>query len=174
MQLTTHLFQEIWLYWWQEKFLIFLFFKKLFIYLFLAVLGLHCCVGFSLVAVSKGKSLVVVCRLLIVAASLVRKHRLQGAWASEAAVPGLQSSGSIVVVNGLNRSLVYGISLHQGWNPCLLDWQMDCPLSHQGSPKPFCFVLYLYIWFLIKVCQLFSGYSQRYIMAAIIKRFILW
>ena len=38
--------------------------------------------GFSLVGVSKGYSLVVVCRLLIVTASLVAQHRLQGLWAS--------------------------------------------------------------------------------------------
>ena len=37
----------------------YLFFKKIFIYLFLAVLGLQCCVGFSLVVVSGGYSLAV-------------------------------------------------------------------------------------------------------------------
>ena len=42
-----------------------LIFFKIFIYLFLAVLGFHCCVGFSLVAVSGGYSLAVVSRLLI-------------------------------------------------------------------------------------------------------------
>ena len=45
------------------------------IYLFLAVLGLCCCMDFSLVAESGSNSLVVVCRLLIVMASLV-KHGL--------------------------------------------------------------------------------------------------
>ena len=38
--------------------------------LFLAVLGLHCCTGFSLVAVSGGYSLVTVLSLLIVVTSL--------------------------------------------------------------------------------------------------------
>ena len=47
-----------------------LFFKN-FTYLFLAVLGLRCCVGFSLVAVSASYSLVVVHGLLIAVASLV-------------------------------------------------------------------------------------------------------
>ena len=47
-----------------------------FIYLFLAVLGLRCCGGFSLVAASASYSLVAVCRLLIVVASLVAEHRL--------------------------------------------------------------------------------------------------
>ena len=47
-----------------------------YIYLFLAVLGLRCCGGFSLVAASASYSLVAVCRLLIVVASLVAEHRL--------------------------------------------------------------------------------------------------
>ena len=37
----------------------------------MAVLGLHCGVGFSLVAASWGCSLVVLCKLLIVVVSLV-------------------------------------------------------------------------------------------------------
>ena len=44
-------------------------------YLFLDVLGLHYCGGFSLVGVSGGCSLVAVCRLLIAMASLVMEHR---------------------------------------------------------------------------------------------------
>ena len=50
------------------------FFKKN--YLFLAVLGLHYCMGFSLAAVSRGYSVVVVHGLLIAVASLVAQHRL--------------------------------------------------------------------------------------------------
>ena len=46
-------------------------FKHLFIIYFLAVLGLRCCTGFSLVAASGGSSLVVVRGLLIAVASLV-------------------------------------------------------------------------------------------------------
>ena len=49
-------------------------FKKLFIYLLLAVLGLRCCLGFSLVAASRGYSLVGVCGLLIAAASPAAGH----------------------------------------------------------------------------------------------------
>ena len=48
-----------------------------FIYLFLAVLGLCCCVGFSLVASSEGYSPVVVCECLTVVASLVVELGLQ-------------------------------------------------------------------------------------------------
>ena len=48
----------------------------MFISLFLAVLSLCCCTGFSLVAVSGGYSLVAVHGLLIAAASFVVKRRL--------------------------------------------------------------------------------------------------
>ena len=44
--------------------------------LFLAVLGLRCCEGFSLVAPSRGYTLVGVHRLLMAEASLVAEHRL--------------------------------------------------------------------------------------------------
>ena len=42
---------------------------------FLTVLGLHCCVGFSLVATSKGYSLTEVCGFLSTVSSL-SEHRL--------------------------------------------------------------------------------------------------
>ena len=55
-----------------------LFLKVLFmLLLFLAMRGLCCCAGFSLVAVSRGHSLVVVNGLLIGAAPLVAEHGLQ-------------------------------------------------------------------------------------------------
>ena len=44
--------------------------KKFFLILFLGVLGLHCCSGFSLVVVSGGYYGVLVRRLLIVVTSL--------------------------------------------------------------------------------------------------------
>ena len=47
-----------------------------FIYLFLSVLGLRCCMGFSPVAASRGYSLVAVCRLLTAVVLLVAEHRL--------------------------------------------------------------------------------------------------
>ena len=50
-------------------------------YLFWAVLGLHCCMSFSLVAASGGYTLVYVHECPIVVASLTVEHRLQGAWA---------------------------------------------------------------------------------------------
>ena len=48
----------------------------------LAVLGLHCFMGFSLVVVSGGYFLDAVHRLLTAETSLVLKHRLKGAWTS--------------------------------------------------------------------------------------------
>ena len=52
--------------------------KKLYylIFLFLALLGLHCCTGFALVVASGGYFLAVVCRFLIAGASLAAEHRL--------------------------------------------------------------------------------------------------
>ena len=52
------------------------FFFLSFVYLFLAVLGLHCSAGFSLVVASGGYSLVAVCGLLIAVASLIAEHGL--------------------------------------------------------------------------------------------------
>ena len=70
-------------------------------HLFLAVLGLHCCVGFSLVAMSRGYSVIAIHRLLTAAASLVAEHRLQARWlqqpwhvGSAAMARGLSSRGS--------------------------------------------------------------------------------
>ena len=52
------------------------------IYLFLAVLGLRCCLGFSLVGANRGYSLVAVCGFLPEVASPCVEHGLQGEWAS--------------------------------------------------------------------------------------------
>ena len=54
-----------------------------FFHLFLAVLGLRCCTGFSLAvpSTSRGCSIVAVLRLLTVVAS-VSEHRLLDPWAS--------------------------------------------------------------------------------------------
>ena len=61
--------------------------KKIFFNLFLAVLGLHCCSGFSLVVASGRYSLVAV-------ASLAVKHGLQVGQVSGVAAHGLCSCGS--------------------------------------------------------------------------------
>ena len=61
-------------------------------YYFLAVLGFHCCTGFSLVALSGGYPLVVVLGLLITVASPVAEH-VQLLRTSGIAAPGLRSCG---------------------------------------------------------------------------------
>ena len=53
------------------------FFKKLFIYLFMAVLGLRFCVRAFSSCGKRGLLFVAVCGLLIAVASLVAKHGLQ-------------------------------------------------------------------------------------------------
>ena len=55
---------------------LFSFFKINFIYLFLAVLGLRCCVQAFSSCGEQGLLFIVVCRLLIAVASLVAEHRL--------------------------------------------------------------------------------------------------
>ena len=93
--------------------------KKIFIYLFMAVLGLHCRMGFSLLVVSGG---------------------LLSSWGAQAShysgfsccgAQGLGCVGSVVVAHRLSRSVACGIFLEQGLNLCLLHWQVhSLPLSH--------------------------------------------
>ena len=62
-------------------------------------------------------------------ASVVLAHR------SVVVVPGLWSTGSIVVAHERSGYGAYGILPHQGLNPCPLHWQADSySLLHQGSP----------------------------------------
>ena len=102
-------------------------------YLFMAVPGLRCNAGFSLVARIGGCSLVAMCGLLVAVASFVAEHE-QGTGASVVVAPGLQSTNSTVVAHRLCCSVVCGVFPDQGSNLCLLHWQADSlPLSHQGS-----------------------------------------
>ena len=96
---------------------LYLFFS--FLKLNLAVLGLPCCGGFSLVA--EGGSLVAVCGLLVVA-PLVAEHGLQGTHASVIVAPGLLSTGSMVVAHRLSCITACGIFPAQRANLCLLHW----------------------------------------------------
>ena len=87
------------------------FFKNNLIYFFLAVLGLHCYTGFSLLVASG-------CYFLVAVASLVVEHGTL--------VHRLNSCGA-----GLSRSVTCGVFSDQGPCPCLLRWQADAlPLSH--------------------------------------------
>jgi len=93
-----------------------------FLILFLAVLGLLCCTGFSLVVVRGGDSLVAVCGFPTVVASLV-EHGLYSVQAS------------VVIVHRLGCFMACAIFPNQGLNPCLLHWQAESlPLSPQGCP----------------------------------------
>ena len=95
------------------------------------MLGLHCCVGFSVVVVSRDLSLVLVSGLFIALVS-VAEHGLQGAQASVVAAHclidvalRLQSTGSIVLLQRLNFSAACVIFLDKGSNLCLLHWLAD-------------------------------------------------
>ena len=106
----------------------FIFYK--FIYLFLAVSGLRCCVRALSSCGERGLLFVAVRGCLIAAASVVLEHRLQARrlqqlWHTGSVVVshGLQSAGSVVVAHGLSCSAACGIFPDQGSNPCLLHWQ---------------------------------------------------
>ena len=83
--------------------------RSLFImYLFLAVLGLCCCAGFSLAVQSGGYSR---CGawLLVAVPSLVAPAQAVGQWALRVAAHGLKITGSVAVVHGLSCSVACGI-----------------------------------------------------------------
>ena len=128
-------------------------FKNLFIHLFMAVLGLHCCTGLFLDAANEGSSLVAECGLLVTVAPPAVEHRLWGARAlrrtgsavhgrqqsqpagSAVAAPRLWSTESVVAAHGLRCSVACPIFPDQGLNLCLLHWQAgSLPLNHRGSP----------------------------------------
>ena len=81
----------------------------------LAVLGLCCCTGFSLVAASGGYSLVV-SGLFIAVASLVER-RLQGMQASVVVAHGLSSCDSQALELRLSSSGAEAQLLHSMWDP---------------------------------------------------------
>ena len=100
------------------------FFKfMLFICLFLAVLGLHCCARAFSSCGKRGPLFIAVRGPLTIVASLVAEHRLQ--------TRRLSSCGS-------RAQLLHGMwdPPRPGPNPCPLHWQADSqPLRHQGSPS---------------------------------------
>ena len=78
------------------------------LFIYLAVLSLHCCTGSSLIVASgsyllasRHYSLVVVPGLLIAGASLVAERGLWGTRASVVAASWLYSTGSVVVMHQL-------------------------------------------------------------------------
>ena len=105
------------------------FFKFLFIYLFMAVLGLRFCArAFS--SCGKREPLLIAVRgPLTIAASLL--------WGT-----GSRHAGSVIVAHGPSCSTACGNFPDQGSNPCPLHWQADSqPLRHQGSPR----LLFFYV-----------------------------
>ena len=94
------------------------------------MLGLGCCVGFSVVAVNSC-SLVSVCGLLITVTSLVIEHGLWSTWTSVAVV-GLSSFASRALGHGLSCSTACGIFLDQGSDLCPLHWQADSLTTGPG------------------------------------------
>ena len=117
--------------------LIFKFLKILFTY---GCAGLPCCMGFSLVSASGG-----LCRYSVWTSrwggfSCCRAQAL-GHMGPVLAAPRLQSTGLVVVPQGLSCPEAWGIFLAQGLNLCLLHWQSDSLLlSHEGSSFIFKFL----------------------------------
>ena len=106
-------------------------FCKMFLsYLFLAAVGLCCCVwAFS--SCSKQR-LLSSCAAWTSCSGGFSCCRAQ---ALESLFQQLQHAGSVVVVCGLSCPLACGIFPDQGQNLCPLHWQVDSePLDHQGSP----------------------------------------
>ena len=108
---------SIWNIW-----LLFPFFEKN-IHLSLVMLGLRCCLSFSLVTVSGGSSVAMVHGFSLQYLFLLwtlgsRACRLQQVWAvgSVVAIPRLQSTGSVVVVHGFSSSATCGVFPNQGRN----------------------------------------------------------
>ena len=100
----------------------------------MAVLGLHCCTGFSICS----------------------------AWAQQLWLLG-SSTGSVVVVHGLSCSTACGILLEQGLNPCLLHWQADAlPLNYQRSPSwNICLVIPVSPWLKAPTTLSIPGCCER-------------
>ena len=81
------------------------------VYSFLIVLGLRCCLGFSLA---------VVCGLLIAVDTPVVEVWLWGVQASVVVAARLQSTVLVVAAQGLGCSTAHGTLLDQGLSLCLL------------------------------------------------------
>ena len=114
---------------------IYLFFTLgLFIYLFLAVLGLRFCARVSLVAASGGHS-----SSRCAGLSLSRPLLLRST--------GSRRAGLVIVAHGPSCFEACGILPDQGSNLCPLHWQADSqPLHHEGSPPSFKY------WCSFRVC----------------------
>ena len=119
----------------------------LFIDLFLAVLGLCCCPGSSLVVTSRTalpcSTQASHCSGFSCSGARALGHtgfRSCHTWAQQLSLPGSRVTGSVVVAHGLICSSHVGFSQIRDQTPCLLHGQADSlPLSHQGSAQPVTF-----------------------------------
>ena len=129
-QLYQHCLQSGCCFMWSFFFKVYL--KKC--YLLMAVLGLDCCLGFSVVAARWGCSH---CGVWASGCSGFSGCRAQtperesfSSWGAQAPEPRLSRGAR------LSCSASCGVFLAQGLNPWPLHWQMDSwPLSHQGIPS---------------------------------------
>ena len=93
------------------------FFLILFIYLFMAVLGLRFCARAFSSCSKRGPLFIAVHGPLLLRST------------------GSRRAGLAIVAHGPSRSAACGTLPDQGSNPCPLHWQADSqPLHHQGSP----------------------------------------
>ena len=112
---------------------IFCFLIVLFIYL--AVLGLCCCVGLSLVAASGDCCLIAVHGFLILVASLITEHGLQSIWTSVVSSTWVSEHGLSSCAPRFDAWWHVGPSwTRDQTHVSCISWQ-TLPLSHQGSPK---------------------------------------
>ena len=137
-------------------------------YLFLAVLTLCCCTGFSPAAG---------CGLLLLLSPGSRVSGLQWLQQVGSGAPlGSRAQAQQLWCTGLSWSVACGIFKDQGWNLCLLHRQADTlRLSHQGSPiLSFFNLLFFSASSLIEKwqnCSIFKVYSLIYIYT--VRRFSL-
>ena len=104
----------------------FIFLINLFIYLF--IFGCFAACRLSLVAASRGYSLLQCMGFSLRWRSMGSRRVVfssYGTWVSVVVACRLQSTGSVVVAHRLSCSVTCGIFLDQGSNPCPLHWQAD-------------------------------------------------
>ena len=89
---------------------------NLFIYLFLAALGLRCCARAFSNCSERGLLFIAVCQLLIEAASLAVEHGLQACGLQQLAARGLSSGGSRAVERRLSSCDARAYLLRGMWD----------------------------------------------------------
>ena len=125
---------------------------------FILFWGLHCCVGFSVIAESRSYS------HWGMRASHCRDCSCCGArdlglLGFSTVAPGLWSTGSIVVEHGLSCSKACGIFPNRESTPCLLDWQAD---SLPGKPQCSIYIVLLVtVWSQLLCGELRDIWGQR-------------